>query len=880
MHSRDWQRIEDVFQGAIDLDPALRDAYLDSACQGDFELRHCVTSLIVSAGLTGGFLADAVAQAASEVVQDAGIPAGTRFGSYEIVRKLAQGGMGAVYLALRADETYRLQAAIKVVRAGLHPQFLARFRAERRILASLNHPHIARLLDGGTGPGGQPYVVMEYVDGIPIDDYCREHNLAVRERLRLFLQVCDAVSYAHRNLIIHRDIKPANVLVTAEGTVKLLDFGISRLISPDAAGQGAALTQTNERLLTPDFASPEQILGQPLAVTTDVYSLGVLLYVLLSESHPHERARKSQFDLQQAICQTDPEKPSTAATRGKSVDLADRIAGDLDKITLQALQKDPQRRYQTCEAFMEDIRRYLEGYPVLAVGNHWQYRAGKFLRRNKLLAGGAAAIVLLAAGWVVSLRFEQARLRERFGQVRELAESFLFRFDESIRNVTGTTAARQLVVAEGLKYLSLLSAEASGDASLREELADATGRIAEIQFGGPSHLGDLVGAEESLRRQQAILEPLLAARPRDEPLQRKLAACYGRLAETLQKDSDRAAGAPEYEEKEARLLSALAAAHPDDLNVLHDLSRLDLRRSFRLLQKGNPKEAIEPARRAVEIRKHAAGLKSGDAATQLDYASALSQLGDVLGGGQLEFNLGDRQGALDAYRQAQSVLEQVYRVAPENVAAASRLAGIHGYLAATMFQMGDKQGALAEATESLALHKDLSERDPANVQAAREAVLMYLDRSHYQMELGDFRAAEEGCRMALKLSESLLAKTPQNLEAQSDTASIANDLGELLLGAKRSADAIPPFTHALAMWENLHSHDSANQLYLLYRSESLQGRGQAEFDLQQFEPAAADLTRALAGLQELERNGKLPGSSKPEIAKLEQQIADCRSRRK
>lgn len=749
MDSRDWQRIEEVFQAAIDLDPALRNEYLDSACQGDSELRRCVASLIVSAGLTGGFLPDAVAQAARAVVDAAEIPAGTRFGAYEISRKLAEGGMGAVYLASRADDTYRLQVAIKVVRAGLHPQFLARFRAERRILAGLNHPNIARLLDGGTGPDGQPYVVMEYIDGIPVDDYCREHSLPVRERLRLFLQVCDAVAYAHRNLIIHRDIKPANVLVTAGGTAKLLDFGISRLISPDAEVRGTSLTQTNERLLTPDFASPEQILGQPLAITTDIYSLGVLLYVLLSESHPQERARASQLDLQLAICQTDPEKPSTAASRRRSEPRAGRIAGDLDKITLQALQKEPARRYQTCEAFMEDIRRHLDGYPVLAVGDDWRYRAGKFLRRNKLAAAAAAAILLLAAGWVVSMRIEQARLRVRFGQVRELAESFLFRFDESIRNVTGTTAARKLVVAEGLKYLSLLSAEADSDASLREELADATGRISEIQFGGSSHLGDLVGAEESLRRQQAILERLLAARPGDQRLERKLAACYGRLAATLQKDSDRAAGAPDYEEKEARLLAGLAAAHPDDLDVLHDLSRLDLRRSYRLLQNGKPKEALEPARRAVEIRRHAAALKANDHGTQLDYAIALSQLGDVLGGGQLEFNLGDRQGALNAYRQAQNVLEPVHRAAPENVAAASRLAAIHGYLAATLFRMGDKRGALAEATQSLALHKDLADRDPANVQAAREAVLMYLDRSHYQMEMGDFRAAEEGCRLAL-----------------------------------------------------------------------------------------------------------------------------------
>jgi tetratricopeptide (TPR) repeat protein len=251
-----------------------------------------------------------------------------------------------------------------------------------------------------------------------------------------------------------------------------------------------------------------------------------------------------------------------------------------------------------------------------------------------------------------------------------------------------------------------------------------------------------------------------------------------------------------------------------------------------------------------------------------------------LGGGQIEFNLGDRQGALNAYRQAQSVLEHVHQAAPENVIAASRLAGIHGYLAATLFQIGDKRGALAEASQSLALHKDLSARDPANVQAAREAVLMYLDRSHYQMELGDFRSAEEGCRLALALSESLLARTPQNLEAQSDAASIANDLGELLLGAKRPADALAPFTHALSIWESLHSHDNANELYLLYQSESLQGRGQAEFDLQRFDPAAADLTRALTGLQELERNGKLPASSKQEIAKLERQIGECRGRHK
>jgi eukaryotic-like serine/threonine-protein kinase len=398
MEAERWQRIEEVFQGALDCGAEQRGAFLASACGGDPQLRSEVESLLTAYAASGA-TESAAFQEASRILEHRSTQAvaGTTIGPYRVIRELGHGGMGTVFLAARADKTFEKLVAIKVIRPGLDTdQILQRFRSERQILATLDHPNITRLLDGGTTEDGLPYFVMEFIEGEPIDQYCDARKFGVNERLGIFQGVCAAVSYAHQHLVIHRDIKPDNVLVTKEGVPRLLDFGIAKLLTP---GTSTAETLTTLRPLTPEFASPEQIRGEPITTGSDVYALGVLLYRLLSGSSPYGSAN-SQTELERAICEREPERPSAvvedaiASASGEATDkLRRRLKGDLDNIVLRAMRKEPQRRYASADQLSQDITRYLTHLPVAARPDTARYRAAKFIRRHA--AGVAVAVLVL-----------------------------------------------------------------------------------------------------------------------------------------------------------------------------------------------------------------------------------------------------------------------------------------------------------------------------------------------------------------------------------------------------------------------------------------------------------------------------------------------------
>jgi serine/threonine protein kinase len=402
--------------------------------------------------------------------------------------------MGTVYLAERADAQYEKQVAIKLVRPGCYSEsIIDRFRHERQILAGLDHPNIAKLLDGGTSEDGLPYFVMDFIEGLPIDEYCDQRQLSITERLGLFRTVCLAVQYAHRNLIVHRDLKPSNILVTADGVPRLLDFGIARIINPVPSSDAAETTATL-RLMTLEYASPEQVRGEPITTASDIYSLGVLLYRLLTGHSPYRSKSRLASDRVQAICEEEPENPSTAIARRvidedgndsitpESVSrhrssqpdkLRRRLAGDPDNIVLMALRKEPERRYASVEQFSEDIRRHLEGLPVIARKDTLGYRAGKFIQRHKAgVAAAALILIILLAG--IEATGRQARLAERrFDDVRKLANSLLFEVHSAIENLPGATSARELLTKRALEYLDKLAAEAGDDPQLQRELAAA-----------------------------------------------------------------------------------------------------------------------------------------------------------------------------------------------------------------------------------------------------------------------------------------------------------------------------------------------------------------------------------------------------------------------
>jgi tetratricopeptide (TPR) repeat protein len=596
-----WQRVKQVFSEASALPPDAQRQYLDRACAGDAPLRAEVDSLL-GAHNEPNVVFDR--PAVSYVIEPAPSEQwiGKRIGAYEIVSLLGQGGMGRVYRARRVDAEYEKEVAIKVVPGAYAAStVLQRLRAERQILATLEHPNIARLIDGGATADGSPYLVMELVEGEALDRYCREHKLPIRERLRLFREVCSAVSYAHQRLVVHRDLKPGNILVSADGAVKLLDFGIAKLLQAAPGDTGGAPTATLMRMLTPGYSSPEQVLGRPITTASDVYSLGVVLYGLLAGRSPYRSTLESTADVIRDVCELEPLRPSEAATGGEPV------SRDLDAIVLRALRKEPDRRYRSVDEFSEDVRRYLAGLPVLARGDELSYRAGKFLRRRKLeIAGGLIVVLALVGGLAISVRqtriAEQQRERaeRHFASVRKLADGFMFEVHDAIRDLPGSTQARKLLVEKALEYLNTLANESGQDRGLRVDLAVAYNKVGAIQGGAyQPNVGAPTAALDSYSKAVALLEPLVAAGTADDAASRTLARAYVEVGNLILLTGD-AKGALANVGKAIAILEESGRRDPSVENLRLLASALSAQ-SYQLGYSGDPAGGLRAATRSVEI---------------------------------------------------------------------------------------------------------------------------------------------------------------------------------------------------------------------------------------------------------------------------------------
>ncbi|MBL8214747.1 MAG: serine/threonine protein kinase [Bryobacterales bacterium] len=491
-----WRAADDLFQQAADLPHSERSAFLDQHCP-DPDLRRDVEILLDSLK-TGDVTA---AANAVKLATDAwareqpSLGVGAMVGPYKLAALIGQGGMGAVYRATREDDEFHKQVAVKVVKRDMGTvAILQRFRTERQILATLEHPGIARLLDGGTAQG-IPFFVMEFVDGKAITSYCRDRNLSPPDRVRLFLQVCDAVQYAHRNLVVHRDLKPGNILVNESGSVKLLDFGIAKVLTPDL---GVESSQTvGLRLFTPDYASPEQVRGETVGTTADIYSLGTVLYELLSGQRAHRITTYTPLEIVEVICRRDPVPLSQAAPPP----FRSAVAGDLETIVAKAMDKDPARRYASVDLLRLDLENYLEGRPISARPPALLYLAGKFIRRHRIsvaVAGVSAAALVLTAAFAL---YQATQARDRFQQVRRMARTMLFEFHDELDRVPGNTKAKALLVSTAREYLDNLSRSAGRDRELIAELAEAYEKLAQVQ-GGTSdvNLGNRIAALDSRRR--------------------------------------------------------------------------------------------------------------------------------------------------------------------------------------------------------------------------------------------------------------------------------------------------------------------------------------------------------------------------------------------
>ncbi|MFL6262062.1 MAG: tetratricopeptide repeat protein [Thermoanaerobaculia bacterium] len=503
-----WREIDLVFAEALDLPPSGRKAFLDEACAGDPELRLAVERLLLADEASDTFLEQPASELLGLLPE---VEAGERLGPYRLLRRLGAGGMGTVYLARREDEHYQQDVALKILRSGLQgTEAVHRFLAERQILARLEHPNIARLYDGGSTPDGRPYLVMELVEGLPVDEYCDRRQLTVDQRLDLFRRICSAVQYAHQNLLVHRDLKPGNILVTEAGEPKLLDFGIAKRLEPGSATK-PDLTQAGSRMMTPSYASPEQVRGEAITTASDVYSLGVVLYGLLAGRIPYRVESGLIHEIEGAICEQEPERPSAALFRpgpppaeevardraARPRALRRRLQGDLDNIALMALRKEPARRYGSAAQLSRDLENHLQSLPVVARPDTLSYRARKFVRRHRVGVSAAAMVVLLVAAFIVSLIVQGRRIARERDKAQYSLSFLLDTFkDADPYHTKGEHLTADEILTRGAERVSR---DLSGRPDVQAALMDAIGDV-ERALGRFDHAEPLLQRGLALRR--------------------------------------------------------------------------------------------------------------------------------------------------------------------------------------------------------------------------------------------------------------------------------------------------------------------------------------------------------------------------------------------
>ena len=896
-----------LFHAALELRADERAAFLAQACDGDAELRSRVEKLLDSYNDAGSFLLspavmDAGVITALDEVENVGDSdrVGQRIGPYEIIREIGHGGMGTVFLAVRADDQYRKEVAIKLVNRGMDTDtILRRFMMERQILANLEHPNIARLLEGGTTEDGLPYFVMEYVEGEPIDEYCEAQQFTIAERLALFRHVCAALQYAHQNLVVHRDIKPRNILVTADGVPKLLDFGIAKLLSADWDAETGELTASMQLLMTPAYASPEQLLGLAITTASDIYSLGVVLYELLSGHRPYRVSGRFPEDMAQAILREEPERPSTVVSRPKVEGIKNRtneaeqkttdhglsvsrtnpkvniqssklLRGDLDNIVLKALRKEPERRYASVQEMAEDIRRHLEGLPVTASPDTFAYRSTKFIQRNKaaVLAAAVVLITLLSAtvitAWQARVaRGERDKAEMRFNQVRKLANSVLFEYHDGIEKLPGSTPMREKMVKDALEYLDNLSAASSGDPSLQRELATAYEKVGDVQ-GSPyrSNLGNYQGALASQRKALAIREQLHSGAMQDEQVLLELARSYGAVGELLHVTGDLTAALEQY----AKAFAVFNTLKSRTTDTRREQSILDDRYGKALAATGRLEEAVATFQNGIAIANGLSTTNQGDPRLTRAEAFAHIHLGDAYA------DMGQLKEALANHRTAVALLEPLVN----QIDAQSRrdIAVAEVRVADVLAKMGDKKGALEIETKALTQDEEAVKVDPTNALARRDVYIDHYKIAFMQEAIGDLKSAITHQLKCIALVEAEVALNLASSESRADLAVAYFRFGEMLEKKGDLPGALQHYKKAVAIEESMSAADPANTDARGDLSEDCMKVSDVSLKLGDREKALEGYHKALAIREELVAKSPDNAEGRTQLALIYESLGD------
>lgn len=846
IHPR-WQRLNELFFQAARLHGAERQAFIARETHGEHELERELLALLErgderKAGSFTRTLGSGLALAPREERS----LVGRVVAKYQLVSVLGRGGAGTVFLGERADKQFSGKVAVKVVDRANAADLGMRFRAERQILASLNHPNIARLIDAGETDDGQPYLVMEYVEGRPLDQYCDENRLDLRKRLKLFIDICAAVQYAHQNLIIHRDLKPANILVTADGTAKLLDFGIAKLLHHgNSSNTASELTRMNERLLTPEYASPEQIIGSAVTTATDVYSLGIVLYRLLTGLRPYDLSgATSQLEMERSICVADPPRPSSnvlramqsppvegeqaiaalALARGVSPErLRRRLVGDLDAIIMRALRKEPQHRYTSVERLVADINHYLDNEPVQARQGNWIYFTQRFVRRHTTAVAASAGflIFLTAVAIVMSIQRQNiAAALERATHDRERAETVsqfmldVFSAADPFTNFGKEPTARVLLD----KAARSIQNDLTQQPEVRARLLEAIGRSYR-RMGQPDRavafLQDSLRIQRQLPHEDAALGSVVTEIAIALREQGRIEESDGYFAEGLE-ISRRAQG--QRSEPYAKLLV--------------DLGRLEKLRS-------NPKQALTYLEQALELTRKLKGERDRDVGAILGEISNVKIWSD------------DLQGAEQAARASVEIYKAVPEGDPDRVMADYYLADILFFrgrisdaaslferaLAAQRHLYGTSSRAVADTLAALAQVRIAQGKTQEAEKLTREALAIHKDSGStahlqigylqtmlatVQMRQGRFKEAEEVLRDTLVLYAKNVRADHQYV------ASAEHYMGEALLAQNKFREAEVVLLAATERWKRTGAPGWRSARSASALGEALNGLGRVD----------------------------------------------------
>ncbi len=833
MNENKWKTIKENFSAILDLPENERAEFLGR--ETDDEIRLEVEKLLAANEKVEGFIDKPILieqGIAGDPAKDTFI--GKQIENYLILERIGTGGMGAVYLAERVNSDFKQKLALKIIKRGMDSEaILKRFAIERKILSTLKHPNIAQLLDGGISSEGLPFFVMELVEGKPLNQFCNESNLSLDARLEIFRQICSAVEHAHQNLIIHRDLKPSNVIVTNDGTPKLLDFGIAKLLSDE----DAETTATQAKIFTPEYASPEQILGKNVTTATDVYSLGVIFYELLTQHRPFETKGKSFEEIVKSVCQTEPTAPSlvsdTETQRRRDTEnklqistnnaaspvrrvSASQLKGDLDNIILKSLRKEPSERYGSVQQLSEDIWRFRNGLPVLARPQTLGYRFGKYVKRHKVgvFAVGVVLLSLISgisiATWqaVVAQR-ERAKAERRFNDVRKLANTVLFDYNDGIEKLAGSIPIREKMVKDSLEYLDRLSSESDNTNDLQSELATAYQKVGDVQ-GAPfkANLGDYAGALESYKKSLAIREKLFEKDTNNEKLKIDLGKNYQLVGNVSQLSSDIPAALENYHKAFAiyNLITEKTRESQRNLATLHN------RYATSLSASGNLPEAIENNKKGLAITNELIQANPNDNELKRDLGVSNLLLGDTI------VKSGDFKQAMEYFRTAKSVFEPLLNA--ENDQSRRDLGVANERISDTLYKIGDTRGALEIQLKTLKEDEERLKTDQKNATTKRDLAVDYYKVARLQDDLGDFANAFSNQTKSVEISKESVRADPTNSEAQDDLANGYYTLASILENHGKLREALDYYKKTLVMAEERVKSEPENADQLGNLSES------------------------------------------------------------